>query len=125
MTRTSATADAVDLWSPLEAGCAAALALSRALESRIEAGAGAAELVPLLEQERQAVEALRGQIADIGGRAGTATAPSDDAAARRDGIAAQLQELLRVDTRSRELLSRRGVRLKPPRWRRGATRKGS
>jgi hypothetical protein len=98
-------------WPTLENHCAAALAVSRDLLSRLEAGADAAELVPLLRKEQVAVEGVHSQIALFGGRL-----PADGAD-RRDAVAENLMELMRLDGLSRDLLSKRGVRLRSPRRR--------
>lgn len=97
-----------DAWTNLEDHCAEALSVSRELLTRIEAGAEATELLPLLEQERDAVASVRAEITHFAGKL-----PADGAP-RRDEIAAQLAELVHLDRLSRDLLSRRGVRLRTP-----------
>lgn len=116
MTGTHAAAPMIDPWSALEDHCSMALSMSRDLLAQLEAGAEATDLVPLLEKEYDAVSGVQEQIALFGGQL-----PAGGAA-RRDCVADQLTELMRLDSLSHGLLSRRGVRLRGPRQRRSAPR---
>ncbi len=80
--------------------------MSRELLTRIESGAEAADLLPLLQQERDAVTGVQQEVARFSGQLPAAGAP------KREEIAAQLAELMQLDGLSRDLLSRRGVRLR-------------
>jgi hypothetical protein len=97
-----------DAWTNLEDHCAGALSVSRELLRRIESGAEATDLLPLLQQERDAEASARAGIAHFEGKL-----PADGAP-RRNEIAAQLAELVQLYRLSRDLLSRRGVRLRTP-----------
>ena len=99
-----------DPWTAMQDHCAVALSVSRDLLARLESGAEATELVPLLQKEQHAVEGVRSGIAQFGDRL-----PADGAA-KRDEVASHLTELLRLDGLSRDLLARRGVRLRGPRF---------
>jgi hypothetical protein len=111
-------------WTDLEERCDTALSLSRDLLARLEDGTDAVDLVPLLTREQEALEDLLtgiGQVRDAGpGDAATAA----DRDAIRQSVATNLRELLQTDDRSRQILSRRGVRLRAPRGRRFAHRAG-
>jgi hypothetical protein len=98
-----------DAWSSLEHSCASALALSRDIHERLQSGASPTELVPLLQREREAVVDVRDVIAEAVG------SPPAGGAQRRDDVARQLSELMEIDDRNRELMSRRGVQLRGPR----------
>ncbi len=119
MTETLPAALTADPWSTMEDHCATALSMSRDLLRRLEAGAEATELVPLLHKEHDAVTGVQEQIALFGGRL-----PADGAS-RRDCVAGQLAELIRLDGLSHDLLSRRGVRLRAPRRGGNWQRKGA
>ncbi|HJP29997.1 MAG TPA: hypothetical protein QGF95_05525 [Candidatus Latescibacteria bacterium] len=106
MTQTPLPAPLTDSWSVLEDHCATALSTSRDLLTRLEAGAAADDIVPLLQREYEAVAGVREQIARFGGRL-----PANSAE-RRDEVAGHLAELMRLDEISRDLMSRRGVRLR-------------
>ena len=99
-------APGTDAWTRLQEHCTEALSVSRKLLTRIESGAEAADLLPLLQQERDAVTGVQEEVARFSGQLPATGAP------RRDEIAAQLAELMQLDGLSRDLLSRRGVRLR-------------
>lgn len=103
----------VDPWLAVEAGCAEALVASRQVLTGLETGATAAQLVPLLQRERDAVEGLRSGLLAV------PAVPGPGALMRRDGVLSQLSVLMETDARSRRLLSQRGVPLRARR-RRGA-----
>lgn len=100
-----------DSWTELEGHCLTALSVSRTVLQQLEAGAEASDLVPLLQQEHEAVALVQAEIARFGGQLPAI------GASRRDEIAAHLTELAQTDEQSRTLLSQRGVRLRAPRQR--------
>lgn len=102
-----------DPWLDLERGCAAALVASREILFGLESGATGTDLVPLLQRECDAVETVRGLLPAV------QAAPGTDASARRDAALRQLALLMETDERSRALLTRRGLQLRPRPRRRG------
>lgn len=112
MTASTSAPASTNAWTDLEQGCSTALDLSRDVSLRLESGASATDLVPLLQREHEAISDLRDGIAAIVG------SPPAGSAGRRDDIVRQLSELMEIDGRNRELLSRRGVHLRGPRQRR-------
>ena len=106
LTTSPPPAPVTEAWTNLEEHCAEALSVSREVLTRLEAGAQATDLLPLLQQECDAMTSVGADIALFAGRLPANGAP------RRDEIAAKLAELVQVDKLSRDLLSRRGVQLR-------------
>jgi hypothetical protein len=100
------------LWQQLEATCAAAMRLSQDVETQLQQGADGHELVPLLRREAQLADQLYQGIHQLDQR------PDSTIGARGKNLVRQMKDLLTMEQENYCLLSRKGVRLNGPRFKR-------
>jgi len=93
-------------WHDLEKTCEAAIRVSRQIAAHLHAGAMAGEFLPLLRHQADLADAVRDDIARLGGLGPEKTAPSG-----RDRLLSRLLELLDMERENQQMLARRGVRL--------------
>ena len=104
--------EANTLWTQLEAVCAEAMRLSRHVGSRLQQGAGSHELVPLLRREAKLADQLHKGIRQFNQR------PDSKAMIADENLILQMKNLLAMEQKNYRLLSRKGVRLNAPRYKR-------
>ena len=100
------------LWEELETVCAEALRLSQQVENRLQQGASSHELVPLLHSEAQLADQLHKGIQQLSQR------PDLKAMVEDGNLIGQMKNLLTLEQKNYRLLSRKGVRLNAPRFKR-------
>ena len=100
------------LWEQLEATCAEALRLSQHVKTRLQQGASSHELVPLLRSEAQLADQLHKGIQQLNQRPDLKVMEQDK------NLIRQMKNLLTMEQKNYRLLSRKGVRLNAPRFKR-------
>ena len=100
------------LWEELETVCAEALRLSQQVENYLQQGASSHELVPLLRREAKLADQLHKGIRQFNQR------PDSKAMIADENLILQMKNLLAMEQKNYRLLSRKGVRLNAPRYKR-------
>ena len=99
------------LWDELVGTCESLRTLAQQVHQTLELGAGASVLVPLLRQELALARSLQEGIARCGQQPS-----SPDSRERSLGLSSALRTLLETEQTNQNLLKRRGIRLRGPRF---------
>ena len=101
--------EAASTWDEVAALCENLRALSAQVGQSLQQGAGAGVLVPLLRKELALARSLQEGLARCGQQ------PTAQSGARSE-MSAQLRDLLEREQANQNLLKRRGIRLRGPRF---------